>query len=79
MTGAEVTIADDERTPTATLALTPATIDESGATNVSTVTATLSAASSEALTLTVSAGAGVTVSDNKVLTIAAGQAASAAR
>ncbi len=53
--------------------LTPATIDESGATNVSRVTATLSAASSEALTLTVSAGTGVTLSSNKVLTIAAGQ------
>ncbi len=76
VTGAEVTIADDEGAPTATLALTPATIDESGATNVSTATATLSAASSEALTLTVSAGAGVTLSSNKALTIAAGQTAS---
>ncbi len=73
VTDAEITITDNESTPTATLVLTPATIDESGATNVSTVTATLSAASSEALTLTVSAGTGVTLSSNKVLTIAAGQ------
>ncbi len=77
VTDAEVTIADDDGAPTATLALTPATIDESGTTNVSTVTASLSSASSAALTLTVSAGAGVTLSSNKVLTIAAGQTASA--
>ncbi len=60
VTDAEITITDNESTPTATLVLTPATIDESGATNVSTVTATLSAASSEALTLTVSAGTAAT-------------------
>ena len=76
VTDADITITDNESTPTATLVLTPATIDESGATNASAVTATLSAASSAALTLTVSAGAGVTVSDNKVLTIAAGETAS---
>ena len=38
-----------------TLVLTPATIDESGNKNESTVTATLSGASSEAVTLTVAA------------------------
>ena len=72
VTDATVTLTDDEGTPTATLVLTPATINESGADNASAVTATLSAASGEALTLTVSAGAGVTPSDNKTLTIAAG-------
>ena len=70
---AEVTITDDEGTPTATLVLSPATIDESGADNASTVTATLDRASSKDLTLTVSAGAGVTLSANKVLTIDAGE------
>ena len=76
VTDATVTLTDDEGTPAATLVLTPATIDESGADNASTVTATLSAPSSAALTLTVSAGAGVTPSDNKTLTIAAGETAS---
>ncbi|MCY4284104.1 MAG: hypothetical protein OXC65_02050, partial [Thiotrichales bacterium] len=71
--GAEVTITDDEGTPTATLVLSPAVIDESGASNSSTVTATLSPASSKDLTLTVSAGTGVTLSDNAVLTIDAGE------
>ncbi|MCY4156527.1 MAG: hypothetical protein OXF66_03700, partial [Gammaproteobacteria bacterium] len=70
---AEVTIADNEGTPTATLVLTPTAINESGNGNVSTVTATLSPASSKDLTLTVSAGTGVTLSDNKVLTIDAGE------
>ena len=73
---AEVTLTDDEGTPTATLVLTPATIDESGASNSSTVTATLNRASSKDLTLTVSAGTGVTLSANKVLTVAAGETAS---
>jgi len=76
VTDAAITLTDDETAPTATLVLTPATINESGNGNASTVTATLSAASSEALTLTVSAGAGVTLSDNKILTIAAGRTAS---
>ena len=70
------TITDDDATPVATLVLTPATIDESGATNASTVTARLSGATSAALTLTVSAGTGVTLSTNKALTIAAGATAS---
>ncbi len=69
-----LTITDDEGTPTATLVLTPSTIDESGATNESTVTARLSVASSEQVTVEVSApgGSPVTLSANKTLTIAAG-------
>ena len=74
-----LTITDDEGTPTVTLVLTPTTIDESGATNSSTVTAMLSGESSAAVTLTVAAAAGAntaaadfTVTTNKTLTIAAG-------
>ena len=69
-----LTITDDEGTPTATLVLTPSTIDESGAKNESTVTARLSVASSEQVTVEVSApgGSPVTLSANKTLTIAAG-------
>ena len=50
-------ITDDDGTPTATLALTPTAIDESGDDNATTVTATLSGPSSEAVTLTVAAAA----------------------
>ena len=74
-----LTITDDEGIPTATLVLTPTMIDESGATNASTVTATLSGKSNTAVTLTVAAAAGAdtasgdfTVTANKTLTIAAG-------
>ena len=49
------TIEDNDDTPTVTLVLTPASINESGATNASTVTATMDGESSEAVTLTVSA------------------------
>ena len=73
------TITDDDATPTATLALTPASITESGATNRSTVTATLNRPSSQAVTLTVAVAAvspavsgDITLSENKTLTIAAG-------
>ncbi len=73
----------DNDTAAATLVLTPDEISESGAGNVSTVTATLSHASTVATTLTVSAAAvspatssDFTVSSNKVLTIAAGAKAS---
>ena len=69
------TIEDDDATPTVSLTLTPATIDESGDDNESTVTASLSGASSETVTLTVAASgaAGIrTLSDNTTLTIAAG-------
>ena len=44
------TINDDDDTPVVTLKLAPATIDESGATNASTVTATLNGTSSEVVT-----------------------------
>ena len=74
-----LTINDDEGVPTATLVLTPGTINESGATNASTVTATLSGKSNEAVTLTVAAAAGAdtaagdfTLSATTTLTIAAG-------
>ena len=53
-----LTINDDEGLPTATLVLTPSAIDESGAMNTSTVTATLSGKSNVAVTLTVAATAG---------------------
>ncbi|MDE0512722.1 MAG: hypothetical protein OXI88_13145, partial [Gammaproteobacteria bacterium] len=73
----EVEVADDEGTPTATLALTPASIAESGAGNVSTVSATLSHASAAAVTLTVAVpdGSPVTLSGS-ALTIAAGRTGS---
>ena len=76
---ASVTITDNDATPTVTLTLTPASIDESGTSNRSTVTASLDRASSETTTITVSAAAvsPATSSDfaltsNKKLTIAAG-------
>ena len=81
---ADGTITDDDATPTVTLTLTPAAIDESGAANESTVTASLSGATSQDLTLTVAAApvspalAGdFTLSTNKTLTIAAGSTDSA--
>ena len=79
---ATLTIADDEALPTVALALSPASINESGAGNVSTVTATLSGESSEAVTVTVSstavspAVAGDFTQSGTTLTIAAGQTAS---
>ena len=85
VTGAALTLTDDEATPEATLVLSPATIDEFDGTNVgaSTVTATLNRASSEAVTLTVAATAvapasasDFSLSSAKTLTIAAGSTAS---
>ena len=77
------TITDDEATPTATLVLTPGNIAESGASNASTITATLSGASDEAVTLTVGASAvapavagDFTLTSNTKLTIAAGATSS---
>ena len=69
-----LTITDDEGVPTVTLALDPTTINESGNGNASTVTATLSGKSSAAVTVTVSVpnGAPVTLSNNAILSIAAG-------
>ena len=81
VTGTELTITDDEALPVAALVLTPDTITEDGGT--STVTATLTGASSEALTLTVAAQAvtpavadDFTLSAAKTLTIAAGATSS---
>ena len=77
---AHVVVNDDDAT-TATLALSPASIGENG--GVSTVTATLSLASSEETTLAVSAAPvppavadDFTLSPNRTLTIAAGETAS---
>ena len=77
VTATQMTITDDDGTPTLTLNLSKSTISESG--GVSTVTATLSAASNEAVTVTVSAApvspaasSDYTLSQNKTLTIAAG-------
>ena len=51
----DLTITDDEATPTVSLVLTPASVGENG--GISTVTATLNGASSAAVTVTVSAAA----------------------
>ena len=74
----EVSITDDDAKPKVTLALSRTTIDESGANNATTVTATLSAASSEDTTVTVSVDptGSTTLSANTVLTIDAGQTSS---
>ncbi len=79
VTGTSMGLTDDETLPVVTLVLTPSTINESGAANASTVTATMNPASSAAVTLTVAAVAvapavagDVTLSGNKTLTIAAG-------
>ena len=81
--GTTFTIEDDDDTPTVTLVLTPASINESGSTNASTVKATMDGKSSEAVTLTVAAMpvspavvGDLTVSDNKTLTIPANTQAS---
>ena len=75
-TGPTLTLTDDEHQPTVTLALMPATIAETG--EVATVTATLSGASGQAVTLTVTttavspAVAGDVTQSGTTLTIAAG-------
>ena len=78
-----LTIEDDEEAPTVTLILSPDSISESGDSNTTTVTATLSHTSSEETTLTVSATAGdntvpgdFELSANTTLTIAAGDTTS---
>ena len=79
VTGATLTITDDDAAPGATLALTASSIGESGTSNVSTVTATLSHPSSAATTVTVSAspGAGTDFTlTGTTLTIAAGDTTS---
>ncbi|MDE0662511.1 MAG: hypothetical protein OXH82_01080, partial [Candidatus Dadabacteria bacterium] len=81
VTKATVTINDDEGTPTATLMLGSNSISENGGST--TITATLSGKSAQAVTLTVSAAPGAdtttgdyTLSSNKTLRIAAGSTAS---
>ena len=90
VTGATVTITDDDAAPTVTLSLSRASIDEtddSSTTDVTenrtTVTASLNHTSSAETTVTISVSpdspavaADYAVSTNKVLTIAAGQTAS---
>ena len=78
---ATITIDDDDATPTVSLALGTSSIGEKDGST--TVTATLSGVSSEAVTLTVSAAPVLpavaddfTFSDNRTLTIAAGETAS---
>ena len=81
VTGVTLAIADDDATPTAALALMPASISENG--GVSTVTATLSHTSSEPVTITVTAAAvapaipGDFTRTGTTLTIAAGRTESA--
>ncbi len=82
-TGTTITLTDDEALPVVTLALDPASIDESGDANSATVTATLTGAvSSEDIVLTVAAapGADTEAADytlaGTTLTIPAGQSAS---
>ena len=77
VTGAALTLTDDESLPVAALVLTPTSIPEEG--GVSTVTATLSGASSAAVTVTVAATAvspavagDFALSTATTLTIAAG-------
>ena len=83
--GVTLAVTDDDGVPQVVLALSPSAIDESGADNVATVTATLSRASRAAVTVTVSAspvastGAEAddfTLSTTTTLTIAAGAATS---
>ena len=83
VTGASLTLTDDETLPTATLILGPTSISEDG--GVSTVTARLSGPSSAAVTVTVTtaavASSGAVAADftqsGTTLTIAAGATASA--
>ena len=82
VTGAPLTLTDNEVLPEVTLVLSPTSISENG--EVSTVTATLSWASSEAVTVTVGAAAGTgaaaddfALSSATTLTIAAGSTTSA--
>ena len=78
VTGAALTLTDDDVAPDVTMVLSPASISENGA--ISTVTATLSHTSSAATTITVSASAvspavlgDYTLSTPATLTVAAGQ------
>ena len=79
VTGAALTVRDDDAAPTATLALDPSSVSENG--GLSTVTATLSHPSSEPSTVTVTAGSGAsglyTVGLDATITIAAGSTTAA--
>ena len=77
VTGATLTLTDDDARPTVSLVLTPNSVPEDG--GVSTVTAALSGASSEAVTVAVAAtrGGGLSLSAKRTLTIAAGSTTSA--
>ena len=69
-----VMVTDDEATPTLNLSLSPATIDESGATNVSTVTAELSHGSYETISIAISVpNASPVTQSGSALTILAGE------
>ncbi len=77
VTGAELTLTDDDAAPGATLTLMPATIAESG--GVATVTATLTHPSSLVSEVTVTPAAGFyTVGADAMIEIAAGATANAA-
>ena len=73
----DVTTADDDGPPGVTLALNTATLDESGAATVATVTARLSHPSGAATTVTVSAGTAWTAGADAAIVIAAGATANA--
>ncbi len=79
VTGAPLTITDDDAAPTVTLAVTDAAIKESSGTaseTMTTVSATLSNPSSEATTVTVAAVSGAyAVGADATITIAAGETA----
>ena len=76
VTGASLTVRDDELAPTAALSLDPASVSENG--GVSTVTATLSHPSSQPSTVTVTAVSGAyTVGTDATITIAAGSTTAA--
>ncbi len=76
VTGADLTITDDEAAPTVTMVVSPASISET--VEVSTVTATLSHTSSAATTITVSVptSSDYTLSTPNTLTVAAGESTS---
>ncbi len=78
VTGAALTLTDDEAALGATLSLNPATVDETGAGNTSTVSATLSHASAAATTVTITGVSGFyTVGSDATIVIPAGDTTAA--
>ena len=75
VTGAALTLTDDDDAPNAALSLSPTSISESG--GVSTVSATLTHPSSAATTVTVTVAAGYTVGSDATIVIAPGETANA--